>query len=490
MNPLKDLKSGKSNDIDSYLNSMIHNGERMVQLINQLLELSKLDHGVIEIEHKTFELNAFLNVLIQSFESWTLQKQIHFNYQVPDEIIYVSSDYDKLEKIFSNLISNAIKNTPANGRIKIIANLNPEFEKPNQGKLNVIIHNSNSFIPVKKIPEIFNRYFSSEAGGMGIGLALTKELVELLEGEISVESNEVSGTVFTVEIPLLQGKPNANYNPQVSKINIPNDSNTNVVRTSNDWSRQTLLVVEDNLDLQLYMKNNLKANYNVLQAMNGKTGLELAIKEIPDLIISDTMMPEMDGFSFVKLLKEETKTDHIPIIMLTARSGHQDKLSGIELGIDSYMTKPFDMAELHIQIKNKLDQQQRLRHKFSKTVIYVPKDPADTSNPESFLNKAVAIVLKHLDDEQFSGDKLANQMAVSSSQLYRKLKSTTDHSPAIFIRKIRLQKAHELLEHKKGNISEISFSVGIPNLAYFSRTFSKEYGYPPSKLLKKNQINP
>jgi YesN/AraC family two-component response regulator len=348
-----------------------------------------------------------------------------------------------------------------------------------------------------------------EHEGTGIGLALTKELVELHKGTISVNSKLGEGTEFTIEIPVgrshLEDEQIVEHTEteqikdviqifaesEAKNLMIEEDSShfdkLSVTENENESSddNNILLIVEDNADVREYIKDSLGDDFQIEEASNGEQGVRKAENIIPDLIISDIMMPKMDGNELTRTLKSDEKTSHIPIILLTAKSEQESKLEGLETGADDYLTKPFDTKELQIRIKNLINIRRELQKKYSKG-DYVPEKKEEEKKlsnlEEHFMNKVMEVIEGHISEEEFSIEQFGKEVGMSRVQLHRKLKALSGKSASNYLRSVRLSKAKKLIKEEKGNISEIAYSVGFSSPAYFTRCFKEEYGYPPSDL--------
>jgi DNA-binding response OmpR family regulator len=414
-------------------------------------------------------------------------------------------------KIITNIISNAFKFTSEYGKITISVNKKDQNEKP--GTVQIKIRDTGIGISQGEIPKLFDRFyqvdssFTKEYEGAGIGLALTKELVELHRGQINVSSkpaditSEIEGwTEFTIELPMGHDhlseeeiRSNDGKNDKV-KIQIIEEvySGTDKVdeepENESAIDKNIILVVEDNYDMREYIKESLTGDYLIEEAVNGEEGLRRAEEIIPDLIIADVMMPRMDGNELVRIVKNNEKTCHIPVILLTARSAQEDKIGGLERGADDYLTKPFDVKELQVRIKNLIMIRKRLQDKFSKM-----ESPVNDSKicveekilsciDENFMLKVSEVIEEHISDEDFSIEEFGSEVGMGRVQLHRKLKALTGKPPSLYLRSVRLAKAVNMIKAKKGNISEIAFNVGFSSPAYFTKCFRKEFGYLPSEL--------
>ena len=492
---IENVKSaGKEEDLLQF-ELMHRNARRLLNLINQLLDLSKLDAKEMKLYEENIDLVKLLNVIHASFSSLAQSKDITFNIFVPDEKIICRVDCDKFEKIFYNLLSNAFKFTPRGGKIEFKAQMHDDLKGR---KMIVTVSDSGRGIATDQVEHVFNRFYQgkqyySDEQGTGIGLALTKELVELHGGKIIVESSEGNGANFIVTLPLGDATGEESFREQ--KIVEQEFAVSELIRkeeevTFEQVEKPTVLVVEDNEDLRHYLKRALGEQYIIIEAEDGLKGLQKAYGAIPDLIVSDWMMPEMDGITMCQKLKTDERTSHIPVILLTAMAGDNAKLQGLETGADDYLTKPFDNRELNIRIKNLIENRRQMRERFSKEMLLGPKKITVKSMDEKFLQKVLEAVETNMGDPDFSMEKFGQQVALSRMQLHRKLKALTDQSPGDFLRSMRLKRAKRLLESRTGNVSEVAYEVGFNNLSYFSKCYKEEFGISPneSSSLKENTI--
>lgn len=465
---------------------MHRNAKRLQQLINQLLDLAKLESGGMKLDLRQSDFLYFVRVLISSFESMAESRNIQFGVTIPNGSYVTVFDIDKLETVLYNLLSNAFKFTPDGGSISLTVRLPSEQDQ----MVTVSVADSGPGIPEKELEKIFDRFYqvdsssSREFEGSGIGLSLVKELVQLMKGTIHVQSSLGAGTTFVVSLPLEQLPGTAG---QVEPANLPapvlNESNPaepldERVAAS---AGPLVLVVEDNADLRAYLAESLEDDYRITLAENGLEGLDKGLELIPDLIISDMMMPVMDGFTLCTKIRSDERTSHIPFVLLTARSTIESKLAGLELGADEYIIKPFNIKELKARLKNLLEQRKNLRKSYSREVTVQPKNISITSVDERFLNHALEIMETHLSDEQFSVERFAQEMGMSRKNLLRKIKALTDQSVNEFIRNFRLQRAAQLISANSATISEIAYQVGFNNLSYFSKCFKELYGVVPNE---------
>ncbi len=523
LGPLEKLIVGNKNEKErDQLNLVKRNARRLQTLISQLLSLSKLESGKMKLKARPENIVKLTRLFLQSFDSMAEDRgiQLVFESDAEEHIIYV--DTLKFEKVTNNLLSNAFKFTESGGKIKVsIAPLSPPMSGDNArgfplegGSRGVQIKLSDTGIGIhkEKLPHVFDRFYQVDEEqmktnlGTGIGLALTKELIELHHGTITVDSEAEMGTTFTVVLPM--GKEHLSedeiFEPTRNGSEMEDDllnddylfvqdavSKTELkTEVPEDSSLPLLLIVEDNEDMRAYIKNYLIDSYNILEAANGKDGAEIAIEHLPDLIVSDLMMPFMNGNEMTNQLKNDERTSHIPIILLTAKSSTASKLEGLETGADEFLTKPFDADELLVRIKNLIEQRRKLRVLLSKhigdvsqtRIIKESAGKAMSKMDEQFLEKAKDVVDEQMADPDFGVELFAEKMAMSRIQLHRKLTSLTDNSAGDLIREIRLVKAVELLKQGELNVTQVSYEVGISSLSYFAKAFKEKYGVPPSEF--------
>ncbi len=531
LGPLEKLRSYHQDEEPvKDLDMIQRNARRLQNLINQLLSLSKLESGKMKLMVKEEDIVSLSKGYVQSFESLAKQKGVKLGFKSSRENILVYIDKEKYEKILYNLISNAFKYSNSGGLITVqvfeyktpdTGNQMPDSRHASrvthhesQDSVVISVSDTGSGIDKDKLPHIFDRFYQADdtdnnyQEGSGIGLALTKELIELHHGSINVESVVGKGTTFTVSLPLgtdhlKQEEITSNIEPQTSytthSAEHPEPSTQQPVsdirhqafdpQTQDLESKPLILLVEDNADMRHYIRSSISGEFRLTEAENGQQGYEKAVEKMPDLIISDVMMPEMDGMELCGKLKTDERTSHIPVILLTARASMEDRLEGLETGADDFLTKPFDVQELQVRINNLILQRKKLQEKFLQNakqlglsqVLNLPESGFNSID-QKFLNKAIEIVKIHLDDEGFSVEIFRKEIAMGKTQLQKKLKSLVGQTPSAFIRTIRLSRAAELLKMNKGTISEIAFEVGFNNLSYFSKCFQEQFGVLPSEF--------
>ena len=470
------------------------NGQRLLKLINQLLELSKIEENKLQIKASPYDLVSYCKYMTSGFESLASQKHIHLVFSPVPEKLFVYFDPEKLEQVIMNLLSNAFKFTEE-GLIQVKIE-----EETREGKNYAKITISDSGIGIfpQQLPYIFDRFYQAEQleekalHGTGIGLTLSKELVELHSGIIEVDSKVGKGTQFYIYLPM--GSAHLSKEEIVPTLNYikanghPAESlgNDPVPLKQAESEGPLVLIVDDNADLLELIQLQLSNSYRFLTAGNGKEGWEMALKELPDLIVSDVMMPVMGGFELCEKIKQDLRTDHIPIILLTARVGQELKLKGLQMQADDYLQKPFNYKELEVRIQNLIKGRKLLQKRFSEGIRLEINEGAVSSQQERFLNLLTEIVEEHLSDIQFDVSALCQRMGMSKSQLNRKMKAVLSKSPNQFIRSYRLEKARQkILQQPKLTLAEIAYDVGFSSPAYFSKCFHDEFGMAPSELSKR-----
>jgi signal transduction histidine kinase/CheY-like chemotaxis protein/AraC-like DNA-binding protein len=483
------------------LKLMERNVNKMLNLINQLLDLSKLDAGKLKIELSQGNVIHHLKIIALSFTSLAEKKKIHYTIHCPEEEFITYFDADKMDKIFTNLIGNALKYTDDGGTVSVRVETDRERVRKrknteDQEILHIEVRDTGNGIPEDELTKIFDRFYQvggkdePKKVGTGIGLSLTKELIDLLKGKITVESNVNLGTRFNLTIPLGTSHLDATDYVVVEEQKKSDKLEDEPVRLEekNQPShvgddRQIILIVEDNEDIRTHITDNM-AEYNVMEAADGAEGLQIATEQLPDLVITDLMMPKMDGVELCEKLKTDERTSHIPLIMLTAKTSVEDRIEGLETGADDYLTKPFNIKELRVRVKNLIKQRQKLRERFRKELILEPREIAVTSVDERFIIQTLEVIEKNMSDEDFSVEQLGSELAMSRMQLFRKIKALTDQSPSEYIRTIRLKRAAHLIKSNFGNLAEITYEVGFNHPSYFAKCFRELYGVAPSEYNK------
>ena len=474
---------------DEGVESIQRNGQRVLHLVNQMLDLSRLEFGKVQLEMQQGDIIPFLSYLLQSYESFAELKGVKLIVDKQIRGLLMDFSPDAISKIVNNLLSNAFKYTPANGTVAV------RFAAEANQFL-IEIRDTGHGIAREHLPHIFDRFYQVDATttrateGTGIGLALAKELVDRLGGQISVQSQHQIGTTFQVRLPIKQEADTAveiveTFYP-IPPLEFPTKEETSLATQSNGHL-PIVLIIEDNEDVATYISSCLVSRFQVHLAMNGRIGVEMALELVPDLIICDVMMPEMDGYEVCRILKQEEHSSHIPIVMLTAKVDTDSRLQGLRLGADAYLAKPFNPEELELRLANLLYLRQQIQSHFRQfPANLLPRH--SYPKEKEFLKKIKNTVLERLSDETFGIPELCRTVGISRSQLHRKLKALTGKSTSLIIRSIRLEEARALLVQSELSISEVAYQVGFGNPNYFSTVFSDFYGVSPTEMRENSSM--
>ncbi|KAA6300669.1 MAG: Sensor histidine kinase TodS [Candidatus Ordinivivax streblomastigis] len=453
----------------------------MLGLINQLLDFRKLEMGGEKLKLSGNDFVKFAKYVYFDFKDVAENKSIRFTFESDVRQLFMGFDKGKIHKIINNLYSNALKFTSEEGYITTTVRL---VQENGREFVRLDIEDTGCGIPDREQQTIFERFYQSENNypdktGSGIGLHLVKEYVELHSGQISVSSKVGEGSVFSVFIPtdLQVAGDNAGMEDTHASVS-PLSSET---ETNNHQEQKTLLIVEDNMELRHFLAEQLDSKFDILQAADGKQGLSIAQKKSPDLIVSDLMMPVLDGLEMCQRLKNDIHTSHIPIILLTARLSDETKIESYKAGADSYIAKPFNFEVLLTRIEMLIEQQEKHKKLFHKTIEITPNSITLSSLDEELIKKALLFVEKNMDNSKYSVDELASELAFSRRQLSRKFQSIIGLSPGEFIRSVRLKRAAQLLKDSQYNISEIAWMVGFSTIKYFNLNFKEEFGVTPTQ---------
>lgn len=483
------------------------NANRLLHLVNQMLDLSKLEAGQMPLHFIQYDILSYLRYVVEPFRHLAGEKNIRFHFLTDFDEIRMDYDPEKIESLVGNLLSNALKHTPEGTDVYFMVGLVEGWTPPgnqvfslfpfekNDGpgkNLSLKIKDTGSGIPQDQLGRIFDRFYQVNAPddhkpeGTGIGLAIVKELVKLLGGNLFVKSAPGQGTEFTVYLPVKNEAPV--MQPALTEAPhenwLPDDPDNG--ERSEKWQPHhdlpLLLVIEDNPDVVQYIRAVLEGKYHLHVANNGTEGIEKALATIPDVVLSDVMMPGKDGFEVCRTLKNDFRTSHIPIILLTAKADQESRITGLELGADVYLAKPFDSRELLVHLQKQIELRDKLKAKYRQMVI-APSPSAAPAHPDEIFMKNLHDILKtKAEDELFGTNELSQSLQISRIHLFRKLKALTGHSPSELIRTYRLNRAKELLATSHLNISEIAYEVGFKDPAYFTRAFTKEFGLAPSSI--------
>lgn len=467
LTPLEVLRKKVSDEqVIRQLDIVYKNAQELYTLVNQLLDFRKIEMKMEKLHLTAGDLEEFISALYANFQPFAKEKQLDFRLELSDAHWYMNFDHEKLHRILNNLLSNAFKFTPEGGRV--VLSLSVE-EVEGHPFANITVSDTGIGISDEALKHIFERFYQVQHPddskvGSGIGLHLVKEYVELHEGTIRVESQLGKGTAFIVRIPM----------------DLKTSEETTLALDTAD-SRKKLLIVEDNQDFRHFLKEQLSETYQVIDAPDGEEGEKLAVEQNPDLIISDIMMPKVDGLELCRRIKHNVQTSHIPVILLTARSGDETKISGYAVGADSYISKPFSFDVLLVRIKQLIEQQEGRKKEFRKTLRVNPSRVTITSIDEQLLQKALKLIEEHMDNSEYNVEQLSTDMGMSRMNLYRKLQAITGQTPTEFIRTIRLKRAAQLLQDGKLNVSEVADRVGFNSSSYFTKCFKEQFGVLPTQ---------
>ena len=493
---LSSLRNNHS--VFSQLNIVRNNADRLMRLVNELLDFRKAESGNMKLQFSECNIQKFVAEIYLSFKELAATRNIQYVLVAPDKTLDVYFDKDQLEKVLFNILSNAFKFTPDNGKIIVRVQ---QREVDDQSWVDIIVSDNGKGIPDEYQEKLFENFFQVEVRdfsiGTGIGLALSKSIMELHKGFIKVQSrpqeNDNPGeTHFTIS--LLLGKDHIE-----NEIIVPaymNSDNADLYQIQSEITelveaeeqsaedkRHTILIVEDNAEVRQFIKDALGRLYHVMESIDGVTGLETAVEHIPDLIISDVMMPNMDGLELCRRIKIDERTNHIPVVLLTARTAYIHQVHGFDKGADAYITKPFSVQILELQVRNILASKDALRLKYSSQLILQPQSFTVESPEEKFLQKLMEIVENNLENAEFSVTDLVESIGMSKTVLYKKVQALTGASIGDFIKSVRLKKAAMLLQQNKIGIAEVAYSVGFNDRKYFSKEFKKQYNLSPSEFI-------
>lgn len=447
------------------LDLMERNSKKLINLVNELLDASKLGKGSYKLDYTKGNLNEFIATVADQFTGEAKSKDIRIVLKLDEVAENHSFPSNALEKILSNLLGNAVKYCPPKSEITILS-------KIEETDLQLKVVDNGPGIPKKYQKKVFRRFFRGEHGadqsGTGIGLSLVKELVELTGGSIDLQSSRF-GSVFQVTIPLKQ-----NEKQRESDVQKPVEHEDAPV----------LLLVEDDSDMAAFSMSVLKADFRVIHAKNGKKALELIHENLPDIVLSDVMMPEMDGIEFLYTIRSNELTNHLPFVLFSARASLESRLEGLQHGADAYVSKPFSPEELKLTIKNLFDTVRRNQETYQSSIQSEKTFEERIKSQNTYVNKVIAYIIQHMDDSDYSVNELSNDMAVSRSQLHRKLTALTGFSTTNFIRMVRLEKAKDLLLKADGNITEIAYKCGFNSQSYFTKSFTEYFGKSPTQFIE------
>jgi signal transduction histidine kinase/ligand-binding sensor domain-containing protein/CheY-like chemotaxis protein len=508
MGPLEQMLSGcPEKEQRQKLGMMLRNSRRLLSLINQLLDLSRFESGKMKLQASQQNVIPFLKGIVESFDSLMAQNELGLSFHTPKESIILYFDGEKLENVVANLLINAVKFTPPGGQITVALE---RIKDPPPGFLEISVRDTGIGIPAGQLDHIFDRFYQAEGiedhahKGSGIGLALTKELVALHHGEITVHSIEGKGSEFTIRLPLgdrhlepgeivyhpeKTAKPgDLKQNPDlymIEKEEEADQTDNEIIHQAVDRDRtqekNIILVVEDSEDVRSYIRSAIEPDYHMIEAKDGREGIKKAREIIPDLIISDIMMPGADGYELCRVLKNDVNTSHVPIILLTAKAAEEDIIEGLESRADDYITKPFNTRILSARIKNLIDIRSQLQENLRREMTFQPAKTSISTIDREFLHDLQAVLDRNISEPDFNVDQLCKKLYMSHTTLYRKMNALSGETPTEFIRSYRLKKGAELLKKDFGTVLEVALEVGFSSANYFTRCFKKQFHQLPSE---------
>ena len=535
--PLEDLRSGEQGPLPAWAREKadlaLRNSRRLLRLIGQLLDVAKVEAGEMRLRAQQEDLTPFLRGVALSFAPLAERRRVRLDVEAPEAPVPVYFDADKLEQIFANLLSNAFKFTPEGGTVRVSLGVEGRDAEaledegcaatfaPRMPRSAVVrVHDSGPGVPAEALPHLFERFYQADGApallqaGSGVGLSLARDLAELHGGTVTAESAAGSGATFTVTLPLgrahltddqlATSDTGSDTEPASAALSSGDGHGSGLptpeLPTPNEAGglsgdggpdeddRTTVLIADDNAELRAYVRGHLEGRYRVLEAADGTRALETARTALPDLVVSDVMMPGLDGVALVEALRADRRTDFIPVILLTARATDEDRMEGLEGGADDYLTKPFSVRELRVRVDNLIASRRVLRERFAADppapppVRTPPRDGLPASDA-AFLDRVRAAVNAGLGDEEFSVEELAAAVGQSRSTLHRRLRQLLGESPTGLLRHARLERAAVLLRERRGTVSEVAYAVGFRSVSHFSHAFRASYGVPPSAFL-------
>lgn len=503
LGPLEKMKNNmiSPSEIKGHVDVMHRNAVQLLQLINQLLDFRKMETGNLKLNLAQGDLVSFVAEIVGSFEKLAEEKEIELKFNSLKKRIVTNFDSEKVGKIMNNLLSNAFKFTGKGGKITV--NLSLVFDSAENDLvgnsdekrlIEITVKDTGIGISESNLEKIFVRFFqigeNQNQTGTGIGLALTKELVKLHNGKLFVTSKPGKGSKFTVQLPYEELAIPDSEGAVSSVSNVPDDNekvkldDASIEATSGE--KKIMLLVDDNADVRYFIKSHFQETYKVLEAGNGVEGWDIALKTIPDIIISDILMPDMDGYEFCRKVRKDERTSHIPVLLVTALGSREHEIEGLSHGADDYITKPFDLVILQTKVENILSVRQSLKQKYTGEMLLQPRNVILSSPDERFLQKAIDVIEANIADPDLDIERFASEIGVSRMQLYRKLNALTEMTVKEFVRSIRLKRAAQLLVQRKLNISEVAYAVGFRDLSHFRKCFRQEFGMSASEYVDKH----
>ena len=510
ISPLEDIRDGLHGTLSPTAQTQIalavRSGNKLIHLVNQILALARVEAGRVEVRLRRADLIAQAREVAASFASVAIGKKLDLQVELPREPVVFFFDRDIIDRIVVNLLSNAVKFTPPSGTVRLTVEVKEasSSDPSGLGEVRVCVRDSGPGIPAPELPLIFDRFYQVESRrsaepGIGIGLSLVKELSELHGGRVEVDSLEGFGAEFVVSLPLLRDRSmdeGSSFGVAFARrsreggapwrerdFRVERDSSMSVVDPEGESDRTTVLIVDDDVDLRSYIRSRLEPTYLTLEAADGEEGLEVARRSLPDIVVSDVVMPRVDGYELCRAMTGDPELSGIPVVLLTGRVDNSDRIEGLESGADAYLAKPFEVRELEAQIENLIESRKRLREQITPRRSIEASPVEVVSVDDRFLERVKSAVESQMGDEDFSVEGLASELAMSRGHLHRRLRETSGKTPAMVIRTLRLQKAAQLLAGRAGSVSEVAYGVGFKSLAHFSKSFKDEYGMTPSAYM-------
>jgi signal transduction histidine kinase/ligand-binding sensor domain-containing protein/DNA-binding response OmpR family regulator len=501
LSPLEKLISGTvpEGEVHSHLDVVYRNTKHLDRLINQLLDFRKLEAGNLKLEVTSHDMVTLVSDVVRSFEEYAREKQIKLRFNTLKKKLIAVFDPGKVETILNNLLSNAMKYTGQGGTVTVHLSLVFGAEdgdllgsEPDRQFMEISVRDSGRGIEESNIDKIFNRFYRAdgqhESTGTGIGLSLVRELVKLHGGDVFVISKPGKGSRFTVRLPYETALP-VELQSEDAAAECDDESPAHHAVPSEEMTdrpeARIMLIVEDNSDVRYFIRSHFEPSFRVVEAKNGQEGWDQALQVIPDVIISDILMPDVDGYEFCRRIKKDERTSHIPLLLLTALHSREHEIEGLSHGADDFITKPFDISVLQTKVENMLSLRSALRDKYTREMILRPSGVTVTSPDEKFLVKAMEVVEKNISNPDFDIESFAAATGVSRMQLYRKFDALTNMTVKEFVRSIRLKRAAQLLLEKKMSVSEVAFATGFRDLSHFRKCFSREYGMSASEYIRR-----
>ena len=510
LGPLDQLLSGPTTrDVQSDYRLMWRNARRLLRLVTQLLDSVRLEAGSLRLCVSEGGIASLVGSIVSAFQPLAEQKAIVLSLATSSGNLRGWFDPDKIETILYNLLSNALKFTPAQGNIGVDLTCIGESSEGLQ-RVRITVADSGRGIPPKDLEHLFDRYYQVRAEdrrtGSGLGLNLTKGIVELHHGRITVQSGENRGSIFTVELPLERNSYTpeeiAEYPSRQSEIQdkadqlmeeLPTEESSTLLPPPGpaaDRALPAMLIIEDETEMRQFLRDSFKKKFKIFEASEAGIALTIAQDTIPDIVICDVVLSGTDGIHLCRSLKGDERTSHIPVVLLTAEASQDSRIAGLAAGADDYLTKPFDWPELVTRVQNLVDSRKQLRERYTRSSPLSLSEIAVSSMDQIFLQKVMTAVERSMGDETFGVEELARDVAMSYSQLHRKLTAILNQSPNQFIRSIRLHRAKELIERNAATISEIAYTVGFGSPAYFTKCFHEQFGIVPTQVEQKGTRPP